>query len=125
MSSEATSSRLAPLEGRWATGPIPIADIKARMVSEGVEASEADAWVVEVGSPNQFSFLLEFAGSSFTHSEETPDMAMQVGESGTFIYSGTRLVLTVGEAGNIDTNTFETKLTDDELSLQYIGARNC
>ena len=81
-SSEATSTSPASLEGRWANGPIPIADIKARMVAAGVKPSEADSWAVEVGSPTQFSFLLEFTGTNFTHSQETPDMAMQVGESG-------------------------------------------
>ena len=34
-------------------------------------------------------------------------MAMQVGELGTFDLSGTQLVLSPGEPGNIDTYTFE------------------
>ena len=113
---------VSPLEGRWATGPIPIADIKASMLAAGIEAGDVDGWIAEVGSPTQFSFLLDFAGTGFTHSEETPDMAMQVGELGTFELSGTQLVLSPGEAGNIDTYTFEATVAGDELSLRCVDS---
>ena len=49
-------------------------------------------------------------------------MAMQIGESGTFVYSGNRLTLSLGEAGNRDTYTFAANLADDELTLKYIGS---
>ena len=108
------------LEGRWATGPIAIADIKASMVEQGLTPSEVEAWVKETGSPTQFAFELHFSGDSFTHSEETPQMAMQVGESGTFTYTEDRLILSMGEAGNRDTYTFAVNATSEELTLKYV-----
>ena len=84
---------VSPLEGNWATGPIPIADIKASMVAAGIAPGDADAWIAEVGSPTRYSFVLGFTETTFTHSEETPAMAMQVGEAGTFALAGTQLVL--------------------------------
>ena len=65
------------------------------------------------------SFLLEFSGTTFRHSTATLDMPMQVDESGTFALSGSELVLTIGEPGNIDTYTFQTMLAGDELSLRW------
>ena len=49
-------------------------------------------------------------------------MAMQVGELGTFALSGTQLVLSPGEPGNIDTYTFDATLTGDELSLRCVDS---
>jgi hypothetical protein len=122
LASPSAGSMVSPLEGRWATGPIPIADIKASMLAAGIEAGDVDGWIAEVGSPTQYSFLLDFAGTSFTHSEETPDMAMQVGELGSFTLSGNQLVLAPGEAGNVDTYTFEATLAGDELSLRCVDS---
>jgi hypothetical protein len=118
LASPSTDKFVSPLEGRWATGPIPIADIKASMLAAGIETGVVDGWIAEVGSPTLYFFLLDFAGTTFTHSEETPDMAMQVGEFGTFVLSGKQLVLTLGEPGNVDTYTFEATLASDELSLR-------
>jgi len=118
LASPSTDKFVSPLEGRWATGPIPIADIKASMLAAGIETGDVDGWIAEVASPTLYFFLLDFAGTTFTHSEETPDMAMQVGEFGTFVLSGKQLVLTLGEPGNVDTYTFETTLASDELSLR-------
>ena len=120
--SPAASANASRLEGRWATGPIPIADIKAAMIAAGISAAEVDAWVIDVGSPSQYSFVLEFTGQTFTHSEETPDMPMQVGESGTFTLSGTELFLTIGEPGNIDTYAFDASLSGDDLSLRWVAS---
>lgn len=111
-----------PLEGTWATGPIPITDIKASMVAAGIDTGDADAWIAEVGSPTRYSFLLGFTGTTFTHSEETPDMAMQVGEAGTFALTGKQLVLSLGEPGNVDTYTFDATLSDNELSLRCVDS---
>ena len=86
------------------------------MVAAGIDPNDADAWITEVGSPSRYSFVLTFTGTAFTHSEETPDMAMEVGESGTFALSGKKLVLTIGESGNIDTYTFDATLSGNELS---------
>jgi hypothetical protein len=122
VASRSARTIVSPLEGRWATGLIPIADIKASMLAAGIEAGDVDGWIAEVGSPTEYSFLLEFAGTAFTHSEETPDMAMQVGELGTFTLSGRQLVLTPGEPGNIDTYTFEVTLAGDELSLRCVDS---
>ncbi len=113
---------VSPLEGRWATGPIPIAEIKASMLAAGIEPGDVDGWMSDVGSPAQYSFLLDFAGTAFTHSEETPDMAMQVGELGTFVLSGNQLVLMPGEAGNVDTYTFDVTLSGNELSLRCVDS---
>jgi hypothetical protein len=113
---------VSPLEGTWATGPVPIETIKSSMIAAGMSPDDVDAWVDEVGTPTQFSYLLVFAGSAFTHSEETPDMAMQVGELGTFELSGTQLVLSPGEPGNIDTYTFEATVAGDELSLRCVDS---
>ena len=117
-----TSVVASPLEGVWATGSIPIADIKSSMIAAGIDPSDADAWIAEVGSPTHYSFVLAFRGASFTHSEETPDMAMQVGESGTYVFSGKRLVLTLGDAGNVDTYTFDATLSGNELSLRWLDS---
>ena len=122
LASPSAGTIVSPLEGRWATGPIPIADIKASMLAAGIAAGDVDGWIAEVGSPSEYSFLLDFAGTGFTHSEETPDMAMQVGELGTFTLSGKQLVLALGEPGNVDTYTFEATLAGDELSLRCIDA---
>jgi hypothetical protein len=111
---------VSALEGLWASGPIPIADIKASMVAAGITPAAADRWIAEVGSPTTYSFELQFIGTTFTHSEETPDMPMEVGESGRFTLSGNRLVLTPGEPGNIDTYTLKATLSGDDLFLQYI-----
>ena len=112
------SASTSGLEGRWATGPIPIADIRAAMIAAGISAADADAWVTDDGSPSQYSFVLEFTGDTFIHSGETPDMPMEVDESGSFTLSGTELVLTPGEPGNIDTYTLEASLSGDDLSLR-------
>lgn len=122
LASPSASTIVSPLEGRWATGSIPIADIKASMLAAGIDGGEVAGWIAEVGSPTRYSFLLDFAGKAFTHSEETPDMAMQVGESGTFALSGKQLVLTLGEPGNVDTYTFEATLAGDELSLRCVDS---
>ena len=116
------SASVSRLEGRWATGPIPIADIKAAMIAAGITAGEVNAWVTKVGSPSQYSFVLDFTAQTFTHSEETPDMPMQVGESGTFTLSGTELDLTIGEPGNIDTYTLDASLSGDDLSLRWVAS---
>ena len=120
--SPTASASVSRLEGRWATGPVPIADIKAAMIAAGISAADVDAWVTEVGSPSQFSFVLDFAGQTFTHSEETPDVPMQVGELGTFTLSGTELVLRPGEPGNIDTYTLDASLSGDDLSLRWVAS---
>ena len=116
--STSPDAALSPLEGHWATGPIPIAEIKTAMVAAGIDPSEADAWIAEVGSPTRYSFELVFSGTAFTHSEETPDMAMQVGEAGTFTLSGNELVLTNAS----DTYTLQATLADDELSLRWVSS---
>ena len=92
------------------------------MVAAGIGPSDADAWIAEVGSPASYSFLLVFTGTAFTHSEETPDTAMQVGESGTFALAGTQLVLIPGEPGNIDTYTLDATISDNELSLRWVDS---
>ena len=120
--SASTNASMSPLEGTWATGPVSIDAIKSSMIAAGISPEDVDAWVAEVGMPTQFSYLLAFAGNAFTHSEETPNMAMQVGELGTFELSGTQLVLSPGEAGNIDTYTFEATVAGDELSLRCVDS---
>jgi hypothetical protein len=122
VASASTDANVSPLEGTWATGPVSIDAIKASMIAAGISPDDVDAWVAEVGRPTQFSYLLLFAGNAFTHSEETPDMAMQVGEMGTFELSGTQLVLSLGEPGNIDTYTFEATVAGDELSLRCVDS---
>jgi hypothetical protein len=92
------------------------------MVAAGIKASDADGWIVEVGSPTRYSFLLTFTGTDFTHSQETPDSPMQEGESGTFTFSGTQLLLNIGDAGYGDTYTLQATLSGDELSLRYIDS---
>ena len=122
LASPSAGAVVGPLEGRWAAGPIPIADIKGSMLAAGIEAGDVEGWIREVGSPSRYSFLLDFAGTVFTHSAETPAMAMQVGETGTFALSGTELVLLPGEPRNIDTYTFEATLAGDELSLRCVDS---
>jgi len=92
------------------------------MIAAGISAADVDAWVTEVGSPSQFSFVLDFTGQTFTHSEETPDVPMQVGELGTFTLSGTELVLRPGELGNIDTYTLDASFSGDDLSLRWVAS---
>jgi hypothetical protein len=116
------SASVSPLEGRWATGPIPIADIKAAMIAAGIAAADVDTWVTDAGSPSQYSFELEFRGQTFTHSGETPGMPMEVDELGMFTLSGTELVLIPGEAGNIDTYTLDANLSGDDLSLRWVAS---
>ena len=120
--SQPASASGSELEGRWATGPIPIADIKAAMIAAGITAADVDAWVTDVGSPSQYSFVLEFTGENFTHSSETPEAPMEVDELGTFTLAGTELVLKPGEPGNIDTYTFEWSLPGNDLSLRWISS---
>ncbi|MEO8639526.1 MAG: hypothetical protein ABI458_06400 [Chloroflexota bacterium] len=116
------SANVSVLEGRWATGPIPIADIKAAMIAAGITAADVDAWVTDAGSPTQYSFVLAFAGQTFTHYQETPEMPMDVDESGTFALSGTELVLAPGDPGNIDTYTLAASLSGDDLSLRWVAS---
>lgn len=111
-----------PLEGRWVTGPIPIADIKAFLVKKGVAPRDVARWVKDTGSPKQFAFELNFEDNYFTHSEETPQMAMQVGESGTFTYTGDRLVLSVDGMGTGDSYTLGVTMAEEELTLRYIDS---
>jgi hypothetical protein len=116
--SPSTGAIVTLLEGRWATGPIAIADIRASMVAAGIDPRDADAWIAEVGSPTRMSFELAFTGTAFRHSEETADSAMQVGEFGTFALSGNELVLTASS----DTYTLKTTFADDELSLRWVSS---
>ena len=116
------SAGVSELEGRWATGPIPIADIRASMLAAGIEAADVDAWVAEVGSPSQFSFELEFTGQTFAHSIETPDAPMELSEAGTMALTGRTLVLTIGEPGNIDTYTFDATRSADKFSLRWVDS---
>ncbi len=113
---------MSPLEGRWTTGPIPIADIKSAMLSAGITASDVDAWVIEVGSPTEFSFELQFRGDTFTHAEETPAMPMQVGESGSFTLSGSQLLLTLPHPDNTDTYTLDATLAGENLTLHFVDS---
>ena len=92
------------------------------MVAAGITADDVTAWIAEVGSPTSYSFSLHFTENAFTHSQETPNMPMQVDESGRYALDGTTLVLTIGDAGNIDTYTFETTLTGDALSLALVDS---
>lgn len=119
-SSYAATAEGDPLDGTWTTGPVPIADIKAAMLADGASDGDVEAWLAEVGSPAEYSFKLNFAGGDFTHSEETPDMAMQVGESGTYLLEDNRLVLTLGEADNVDTYTFAVTIEGETLTLDCL-----
>jgi hypothetical protein len=117
-----STSSSSELEGRWATGPIPMADIKAAMIAAGIAAADVDAWVTDAGSPSQYSFVLEFTGQTFAHSSETPEAPMEVDELGTFALAGTELVLKPGEPGTIDTYTFDANLSGDDLSLRWVAS---
>ena len=92
------------------------------MKGAGISAGDVDAWWAEVGSPAWFSFELVFESNNFRHLEQTPDMPMQVGESGTFTVNGDRLLLVVGEPGNIDTYTLGLNLTGNSLSLTWLAS---
>ena len=48
------------LEGQWSTGPVPIGQIRETLLEAGVTEELVDEWVVEVGSPSEFTFDLEF-----------------------------------------------------------------
>ena len=67
LASPSAGTIVSPLEGRWATGSIPMADIKASMLAAGIQAADVDDWIAEVGSPTRSSFLLDFAGTGFAH----------------------------------------------------------
>lgn len=47
---------------------------------------------------------------------------MQVGESGTFTYTGDRLVLSVDGMGTGDSYTLGVTLAEEELTLSYIDS---
>lgn len=116
----ATLSPGSPLDGRWSTGAIPIAQIKATLLHAGVTNDLADQWIVEVGSPTEYTFELEFTGEYFDHYETTPAMARNLGESGTYIYTDGELRLNIVDHG--DTYRMAAELSGDQVQLRYLDS---
>ncbi|MFN0282980.1 MAG: hypothetical protein ACKVZ6_13565 [Kineosporiaceae bacterium] len=69
-----------------------------------------------------YSFVLDYTGSTFTHSEVTPDMPMQLGESGTFTLTGDRLLLHVPAPSGEDTYTLALSKVADAIPLRWTDA---
>jgi hypothetical protein len=116
----ATQNTKGPLEGRWSTGPIPMAQIKQTLLQAGVTSELADQWIAEVGSPPEYTFELEFHGQDFNHYETTPQMARNLGESGTYVYADDQLRLDIVSEG--DTYRLAADLSGDHLQLRFLDS---
>ena len=116
----AVPSAARTLEGRWSTGPIPIDQIRETMLQAGVAEALVDEWVLEVGSPTEYTFDLEFRGDNFLHFSATPQSPRQVDESGTFVYTDGQLDLDIVDAG--DAYRFAADESNDHLQLRFIDS---
>jgi hypothetical protein len=111
------------LDGRWRTGPVPIDQVKAAMLQAGLSQELVDDWVLEVGSPTEYTFTLELHNDDFSHSESTPGTEQQVSESGTFVYDADHHLLDLTIAGQGDAYQFSTITSCcDELKLLFIDS---
>ena len=110
----------AALDGRWSTGPIPIEQIRETMLQAGVTATLVDEWVVEVGSPTEYTLDLEFNGANFEHFSATPESPRQVDESGRFVYADGYLDLHIVDHG--DTYRFTADESNDQLQLRFVDS---
>jgi hypothetical protein len=111
------------LDGRWKTGAVPIDQVKAAMLRAGVTQELVDEWVLEVGSPTEYTFSLELHNDVFSHLESTPDTEQHVSESGTFVYDADHQLLDLSIAGQGDTYRFSTiSSCCDELQLVFIDS---
>ena len=124
-SGSTTASAAAPdahaaLDGHWSTGPVPIEQIRETMLQAGVTEILVDEWVVEVGSPTEYTFDLEFNGANFEHFQATPESPRQVGESGRFVYADGHLDLDIVNQG--DTYRFTADESNDQLQLRFIDS---
>jgi hypothetical protein len=111
------------LDGRWRTGPVPIDQVKAAMLRAGLTQDLVDEWVLEVGSPTEYSFTLDLHQGEFSHSESTPDTEQNVTESGTFVYAADHHRLDLSIAGQGDTYEFSTITSCcDGLQLVFVDS---
>jgi hypothetical protein len=90
------------------------------MLQAGVTEELVDEWVLEVGSPTEFTFDLEFNGATFDHFQATPESPRQVDESGRFIYADGHLDLDIVDEG--DTYQFTADESNDQLQLRFIDS---
>ena len=79
-----------------------------------------DEWVLEVGSPTEYTFDLEFHGLNFEHFQATPQSPREVDESGTFVYSDGQLDLDIVNQG--DTYRLAADMSNDRLQLRFIDS---
>jgi hypothetical protein len=111
------------LDGQWKTGPVPIDQVKAAMLQAGLSQQLVDDWVLEVGSPTEYTFTLELHQNEFSHSEATPGTEQHVSESGTFVYNADHHLLDLSIAGQGDTYQFSTIASCcDELKLLFMDS---
>jgi hypothetical protein len=93
------------------------------MLRAGVTQELVDQWVLEAGSPTEYTFSLEFDGDAFSHFANTPQVARHVDESGTFVYSDDHHLLDLNIADQGDTYQFSTITSCcDELKLIFIDS---
>jgi hypothetical protein len=90
------------------------------MLHAGITSDLVDEWVAEVGAPSEYTFELEFAGQDFNHYETTPQMARNLGESGTYVYGDGQLRLDIVSEG--DTYRLAAELSGDRLQLRFLDS---
>ena len=120
----------ASLTGRWTTEAIPIEQIRTTMLQFGLHEEDVDQWVLDVGSPSELTFSLEFNGDEFSHFAMTPQQPQQVDETGTFVYDANRKGYKGETAGRLTLvvdqgNTFElgsAMTCCDELKLHTVDS---
>ena len=106
------------LDGDWSTGSVSIDEIRTAMLSAGPEPDAVEGWIEEQGSPAEFTFELRFDSPTFAHYEANPNMAMQLGETGTYEFDGDQMRLSI--AGEGDVYVFDVTLASQTLSLDLV-----
>jgi hypothetical protein len=109
------------LEGTWSTGAVPIEDIRASMLTAGLEADAVDAWIESQETPPEITFELRFDGQDFAHSRADEHFPLQVDESGTYVFENGELRLSFPDLG--DAYVFDVTLADDTLTLELVDQR--
>ena len=117
--SGSTSIAAEPLDGIWSTGPVPIEDIRAAMLTAGLDEEAVEGWIEDQRSPSKITFELRFASPDFSHSRVDAHFPLAVDESGTYVLAEGRLHLSLPDLG--DAYVFDAALSDDTLSLTLVG----
>jgi len=116
--STTASGTAESLDGAWSTGPVPLEDVREAMLAAGLDEEAVEGWIDDQGSPPEFTFELRFDSPEFSHSRADANFPMQVDESGTYVFTGGELRISLPDLG--DAYVFDATLSDNTLSLELV-----